>query len=342
MTILYLYSELMGYNLPVLKELSFKYGAKIHVISWDKKKLTPIKIPEIKGVKFYKRSQFDKNSIIQLAQELQPNLVYVPNWFDKGYLPACLMMRKMGIPVVAGLDNQWRGTLKQWAGCLLMRIKLKNYFSHLWVSGPYQYEFARRLGFDKTKILFDFYSADTALFKQPINTVVSNSKKFLFVGRLEPVKGIDILLESWKSINSKDWTLTLIGNGSLKDCFKELDNVVVKDFMQPEDLVKEIRDYNCFILPSIYEPFGVVLHEFAAAGMPIIASDCCGAAPIFVRSGYNGYQFKSGNSKDLAHKIKLIINSNKDTLQLMGERSVERSMIISPQTSAASLISVLK
>jgi glycosyltransferase involved in cell wall biosynthesis len=335
----------MGYNIPVLRELVESYDAKIDVISWDQNKLTPYQTPTIENVTFHKRSKFDKNSILEVALQIKPDLVYVPNWYDKGYLPACKAMRKSGIPVVAGLDNQWRNTLKQWAGCLVMRLKLKNYFSHLWVSGPYQYEFARRLGFKKQNILFDFYSADVSAFaqaKQNKDITTATPHKFLFVGRLEPEKGIDVLLKAWNSISvKKDWDLTLIGSGSLKGQFEKLNGVTVKDFMQPDDLVNEISNYGCFVLPSRYEPYGVVLHEFAAAGMPLVASDCCGAAPIFVRSGYNGYQFNSGNAEDLANKLKIIINASQERLHLLGARSIIRSTVITPQTSAASLISAL-
>jgi glycosyltransferase involved in cell wall biosynthesis len=178
--------------------------------------------------------------------------------------------------------------------------------------------------------------------KQNKDTTIVTPHKFLFVGRLEPVKGIDLLLKAWDSIeDKKDWDLTLIGNGSLKEQFEKLHGVIVKDFMQPDDLVNEISNYGCFLLPSRYEPYGVVLHEFAAAGMPLIASDCCGAAPIFVRTGYNGYQFKSGNALDLASKMKLLVNASDQELEVMGKRSIERSTIITAQTSAASLMSVL-
>lgn len=344
MVILYLYAELMGYNIPVLKELSTTHNATIHVVCWDKKKLTPFEKPEIDGVSFYNRSEFDKHTIIDLANRVKPNLVYVPNWYDKGYLPVCKMLKKKGIPVVAGLDNQWTSSLKQWVGCVYMRLYLKNFFSHLWVAGPYQYEFARRLGFEKNDILHDFYSADVELFsKYNIQSQDRFNKKFLFVGRFEPVKGIDLLIKAWNAIADKDgWDLTLIGNGSLNDLLKDTPGITIRDFMQPEVLAKEISNYGCFILPSVYEPYGVVLHEFAVAGMPIIASDTCGASPIFVRDGLNGFQFKTGNHLDLQLKMEKIIGMSQVELKKMSSQATQRGNHITPQSSAASLISALR
>ncbi len=344
MTILYLYAELMGYNIPVLQELSTSHNAQVYVVHWDKKKLTPYKAPQIDGVTYYNRSEFERNDFIELAQKINPDIVYVPNWYDKGYLPVCKFLRDKNVPVVAGLDNQWSGSLKQWLGCAYMRLYLRNFFSHLWVAGPSQYEFARRLGFSKNKIIFDFYSADVDKFK-PIyqeKVLAHNPKKFLFVGRLEPVKGIDLLLEAWRHISDKkDWDITLIGSGSLKSQFKDELGVTVKDFMQPEKLVEEIRNYDCFILPSIYEPYGVVLHEFATAGMPIIASDTCGASSIFVISGHSGYQFKSGNALDLKDKMERIMQLNEDEFNDMRRNAHFKGMKITAQTSAAQFMSVI-
>lgn len=341
MTILYLYTELMGYNIPVLKELCIRYNAEVHVVHWDKGKLTPYVPPIIEGVVYYKRSELKKEDFIKLANKINPNIVYVPNWYDKGYLNVCRYLKRKKIPVVAGLDNQWTGSLKQWFGCGLMRIYLKKYYSHIWVAGPYQYEFARRLGFNKTKILFNFYSADVEGFinlEKP--TLVPH--KFLFVGRLEPVKGIDILLKAWDSINEKkDWSLTLIGSGSLKSKILQRTNIEVKDFMQPELLLKEISAYGCFVLPSIYEPWGVVIHEFVAAGMPIIVSKTCGAAPVFVIPNHNGFLFETGDVYDLRKKLEKIINMSDNDLLNFRENSINRGKIITPQISAASFMAAL-
>jgi glycosyltransferase involved in cell wall biosynthesis len=344
MTILYLYAELMGYNIPVLRELATTHGAQVHVVHWDNKKLTPYKAPLINGITYYKRSQIDKNALNKLVQLIKPDLVYVPNWYDKEYLPVCAQLRKKGVPVVAGLDNQWTGSLKQWFGCLYMRLYLRRFYSHIWVAGPYQFEFARRLGFKKNNIIFDFYSADVHAFAKAktVKQIAPIPKKFLFVGRLEPVKGLDLLLNAWGKIKEKHgWDLTLIGDGSLKEKYTAVPGVTVKGFMQPEQLIEEISQFGVFILPSLYEPYGVVIHEFAAAGLPIIASDTCGAAPIFVRNGLSGFQFKTGDVSHLHYRLEEIISMNPEKLVKMSHCAAKRGLIITPQSSASSFISVL-
>ena len=338
-----MYAELMGYNIPVLRALVSDFNAEVHVIKWDKNNLTKYKAPQLEGVIFYERSTFkNSDAILALTKKINPDLAYVPNWFDRGYLKSCAYLRKNDVPVVSGLDNQWQGTLKQRLGIILMKVYLKRYFSHIWVAGPYQYEFASRLGFDKSKILYNLYCADVDKFSAGTPPIIKREKglRFLFVGRLEEVKGLRDLIKAWKNFEHKDsCSLTLIGDGSLLPFIKEQKDINHIAFLQPEKLVVETKKYDCFILPSLFEPYGVVVHEFACAGMPLIVSDKVGAAPVFVVPHYNGFIFKAGDHNSLLEKMNLIYNKLPEELLQMKVRSMERSKMVTPQISAASFVS---
>ena len=56
-TILILYTELMPYNVVVIKEL-VRRGCRVHVVLWDENKLTPYLPPQLEGVTYYNRSTF--------------------------------------------------------------------------------------------------------------------------------------------------------------------------------------------------------------------------------------------------------------------------------------------
>jgi len=133
----------------------------------------------------------------------------------------------------------------------------------------------------------------------------------------------------------------LIGNGSLKDQLTTTPGIVVKDFMQPDQLVAEIAESGCFILPSRREPWGVVVHEFAAAGLPLIISDVVGAGTSFLISGMNGYQFKSNDINSLSQRMRQIIASSDQQLLAMSSISYQLTRRISPETSAMNLISIV-
>jgi glycosyltransferase involved in cell wall biosynthesis len=59
----------------------------------------------------------------------------------------------------------------------------------------------------------------------------------------------------------------------------------------------------CFVLPSNFEPFGVVITEAAATGCSIIASDAVGAADHMVIEGVNGFIFPVNDSRGLAQAL---------------------------------------
>ena len=348
MKILYLYSELMGYQIPILKEYVTRYNAEVHVIHWDHKKLTPYKPPLFDNIYYYNRSDFSVKQLKEFVQNTKPDIVYISGWMDKGYLAAVRPMIKTGVPVVSGFDDIWWKTTRQRIASMIFPIFRKLFFTHAWVSGPYQYEYAKRLGFKNTEIIYNCYSADIELFNNAYDESIEKKRvkyphRFFYAGRFESLKGIDILIKAWNEINTlkKDWELCMIGNGSLYDSIASNSDIIVLDFMQPEILAKEIEHSGCYILPSRFEPWALVLHEFSASGLPIICSDICGAAPVFVTPGYNGFIFKSGNVNDLKKKMLKVINSSDGELIRMSEDSHRVGQKITPEMSAASFVSII-
>jgi glycosyltransferase involved in cell wall biosynthesis len=215
-------------------------------------------MPVYRQVYTYSYSQQTLDSLMQLAATLQPDLTVVSGWQEQRYLKVARRLRQQGRVVVSGFDGQWQGGLKQYlaVGLGLMGF-FSRYFSHAWVAGAYQFEYARRLGFHKNNIVFDLYSADLPLFQACYQGHLDAKQsryphRFLFVGRFEPIKGLDTLLAAWQSLGAArgDWELHLIGNGSLKDKLIATPGIVVKDFMQPDQLVNELatltlRAVNC-------------------------------------------------------------------------------------------------
>ena len=345
--ILYLYAEVMGYTISTLQKL-VAYGAEVHVVCWDDGKITPYELPDMANVYFYNRSQVTHQKVLNIAAKVSPDLVVVSGWQDRMYMNLCRGLVRQGLPVVCGFDDQWEGDFKQHLAAVLGKVGVFDiWYTHAWVCGPRQYEYARRLGFKKSRILFDLYSADVGIFN---NSYVRSRKQktvayphnFLFVGRFESVKGIDILIEAWEGLGAlrKDWTLTLVGNGSLKAYYENIPEVKVLDFLQPRELVKLIESSGCFVLPSRFEPWGVVVHEFAAAGLPLILSDAVGASDIFLVNGVNGFIFQSKNAQSLKSVLLNIVESSDDTLLSMSELSTHFADRITPSTSAQNLLSL--
>jgi glycosyltransferase involved in cell wall biosynthesis len=347
MKILYLYSELVGYQIPIFETYVNSYHAHVYVMSWDKNKLKPYVPPDLHGVIYYKRSEYSKYDIMDLTNEINPDIIYISGWMDKAYLYVVKRMKKRRVPIVAGFDDIWTGTLRQRIGSLIFPFLFRKYFTYAWVAGPYQFEFAKKIGFKNRDIIFDMLSANTNIFKSDIKSIYQKkvSKTFLYVGNFRKVKGTDILIEAYNlylnNYNGTKWKLICVGNGELGKELKNDENIEVISFASTEEIVEISKRADVFILPSRHDQWGVVVHEFVSLGMPIILSENVGAKATFFINGFNGFQFRNKSATDLAQKMIEMSNLDAENISNMGINSYVLSKRININTSAANFISIL-
>lgn len=124
-------------------------------------------------------------------------------------------------------------------------------------------------------------------------------KHYLFIGRLERIKGIGLLLDAFAAMPDKK--LVLAGTGSEAEFFAEeaksrgLTNVSFAGFCGRERLHELLAESKAVIVASqYYEPFGMIIIEAFASGVPVLAGDIGGFSGI-VEDGVNGllYQYNS-------------------------------------------------
>lgn len=110
---------------------------------------------------------------------------------------------------------------------------------------------------------------------------------FLFVGTVEPRKGVAHLLEAFTQVPDSDATLTVIGNPVVPAATlaRFTGRVHFISQLPRSEVVEHFRAADCFIFPSLFEGGGIVLYEAAAAGLGIVQSQFCGDG---VRDGKNG------------------------------------------------------
>jgi len=348
MTILYLYSELVGYQVSIFKEYVSAYNAQVHVVSWDKKKIKPYSPPPVDGVSYYKRSEFKKETLLQFVLELKPDIIYVVGWMDDAYLYVTRRMKKQRIPVVIGFDDMWIGSLRQRIGALIFPYYYKKYFTHAWVAGAYQFEFAKKVGFKNNEIIFDLLSADTSVFKYDARLMNDDQpvpKAFLYTGNFRHVKGFDILIKAFDIYRNKlqgEWKLICVGNGEFESLARNMNGVEVYPFLSSDELVKISTQAGVFVLPSRKDQWGVVIHEFCCLGMPILLSESVGARSAFFINGYNGLMFFNDSAEELADKMLEFANMNTEDLRKMSSNSIFLSKKISIASSAANFMSLIR
>jgi glycosyltransferase involved in cell wall biosynthesis len=189
------------------------------------------------------------------------------------------------------------------------------------------------------------YSADTELFEAVyVPAMAAKAEKYphriLYVGRCLALKGVLELYHAFKELCEEQahaWELVMVGNGPLKNELKETANIRFMDFVQPEELPALAMEAGALVLPSRSEAWGMVLHEFGAAGLPLISTDAAGGATAFVRQGYNGFIHRRSDKDSLKSVFKELIALSDAELMEMGRRSHELSKQISPMTWAATL-----
>lgn len=343
--ILFLYTEIAGYFLACVNELA-KQGADVHIVRWPVNKEAPFNFDPGCNVNLYERKKFDATSLVSLMNNIDPDIIVCSGWIDKEYVKACRNYKGKAVKIVT-LDNQWKGTLKQRIATLISRFTLLKIFSHAWVPGILQAEYAHRLGFSKDHTLTGFYSADHTYFHAQYLRNREKKKerfpgRFLYVGRYYAFKGVQDLWEAFAELQQEEpneWELWCLGTGDLAPY--QHPKIKHFGFVQPSEMGRFVSETGVFILPSHFEPWGVVVHEFAASGFPLVCSDEVGARTAFVEENYNGYIYRAGDKEELKKVLRTIMKHSQSDLFEMGERSVEKAKQVTPEKWAATLQSVL-
>ena len=338
---------MVGYFLACIDTLAANKDVEIYVVHWPVNKEAPFDFLFSQGLHIYDKQKYSSNELSDLVKNINPDLIYCSGWIDKDYVRICKSFHRK-IPVILGLDNQWKGTIKQYLASMVSRFTLQKYFSHCWVPGQLQQEYAERLGFEKNKIFTGFYSADfnyfNNLYSQNLPSKKKNfPKRFIYVGRYYSFKGITDLWENFIDLLEtfpNDWELWCFGTGDIKPVIHP--QIKHFGFVQPVDMATYIADTGVFVLPSYFEPWGVVVHEFAAAGFPVICSSEVGAISAFVENNVNGYIFEPGNKEELKLSLKKIMLHSEAELLKMGDISASKASLITPEKWADTLLSVFK
>lgn len=340
--IVFLQSEIHNYHLHLIKYLISEYQYKVIVIYWDKESKTPYVPPQIENTIIVGKSTFDGvTGIVDFLSDFKISLIRVSGWMDKDYVKVSNYFKnKIKTPTIACSDTQWNNTLRQNVGRLIYSKYLRRSFSKIMVAGPYQFEYARKLGFDKKNVLFGNLSADSNLFRN--NKKNTRKKVFLYIGRLSKEKGVTELIQAWESIEDKrGYILKLVGSGPLANSIKSSDSIEVVGYMDSEKLPNLMHESSFLVLPSNWEQWGVVMHEATLSSLPIICSDQVGAIPYFLISDYNGFIFESNSISSLKSKIMKALQLSSDQLQKMSENSFSLSNKITTETTCASLLSAI-
>jgi glycosyltransferase involved in cell wall biosynthesis len=342
MRILVLWTHLSGYMRACLDRLGQMPGVELHVVSMPSDPSATFEDHEVSPTAatcYWLTPSLDLSA---LHDRIQPDVLVVCSWHIGAYRR--LARRSRALRVLA-MDNQWLGTLKQWLGIAASPWFLRPAYDRALVPGDRAAQFASRLGFGQDAIWRGSYCGDVAAFWPAEHDPVSARNGFLFVGRLVLEKGVDVLLDAYAKYRATveaPWSLTVCGTGPLARRAQDAPGVEHHGFLQPSALPKVFHHAGAFVLPSRFEPWGVVIHEACAAGLPIVCSSSCGAVPSMVEDHWNGFIVEPGSVKSLAsalRRVHLLDGANRDD---MGRRSAEVARRYTPERWAQAMVARLE
>jgi glycosyltransferase involved in cell wall biosynthesis len=338
-----LFSRLSGYMAACLKTLKKKYNIELLVFRRPPADEAPFEASYFDWIdEVHDRNQRLPKEIEPAVRRFDPQAVLMSGWADPAYLRAARGLRKSGIPVIAGSDAQWTGSLRQQIARVTAPWYLHQAIDVLWVAGERQQNFARRLGYTGMYCWTGIYACDWEQFAANYSPDTNGSTRaFLFVGRYLERKGLDVLVEgyqAYRSMVSDPWPLICAGAGEYKSLLEGREGIMDRGFTQPSELPELMTHAAAFVLPSRWEPWGVVVQEAAATGLPLLCSDACGAADHLLQDGKNGYLFRSEDAQHLASAMATLTNTSIEERKEMGARSFELSKQYTPERWADTFI----
>jgi len=177
-------------------------------------------------------------------------------------------------------------------------------------------------GFLPEKIIYMDYGFKKELFYN-IKKKESKKLRFGFMGRIIPVKGIDLLIECFNDIDPKKAQLNIYGR--IDESFQYLkhkirhNNVYFYGGYNYLDIGNVLSNIDVLVVPSIwYENSPLVIHEAILSGIPVITSNLGGMAEL-IENEKNGLLFESRDIKDLKDKITRFIEQPELISQLTND-----------------------
>ncbi len=170
-------------------------------------------------------------------------------------------------------------------------------------------------------------SGDTTEIKQKY--AIPNKPILLYVGRLDPEKHIEEILEAVAlTVKKIDFCFIVVGKGTRKTALERLahklgiaDHIIFTGFVPDADLPYFYKLGRCFIIASIAELLSLATLQAMASGMPVIAVNA-GALGELVKNTMNGYLFDEGDISAIAHYTENILVSDR-LYHEMSEKSLE-------------------
>lgn len=280
MTRLYIAANGMpDYTARLVRQLISDYNGQVEVIAT--RPTIPIRGMETSlGKKVYWIDPDDRDLRFGTLNLPIPDFLLLGGYFQPAFRKLAKEVRKTGGAVILASDNNWNGTLWQrFIESAYHRQVLRKKFDGVMTAGASGIRYSTAMGYPREFIVPGIYGADPSLFYEG-ELLEERSRQFLFVGQFIARKNVRRLCDAFIRFHAthEEWQLVMCGSGRERANIPNHPSIEVRDFVQPPELGKLLRESRCLILPSIEEHWGVVVHEAALSGCVLALSHVVGAA----------------------------------------------------------------
>lgn len=267
------------------------------------------------------QEEAESNKIVKTVRETvheqRVDVLAINGWYGKYAWPLIFFKKKLGCRIVMVSDsNRWdkpRSFWKEWAKRLLLR-KVDAGFA----AGTSQREYLAGLGLPADRITLGNDVVDPAPYSSiPLRSSRSESIVIGTAARLIPEKNLLAALEAFMTVCRKHSPISMTWRIAGRGPEEQKIRIAVASLSAPVELVGFVgyRDMANFYAgldiywqPSIYEPWGLVVNEAMASGLPVLVSDRCGCAPDLV-SDQNGWTHGIASVSQIASGLEQAIRA---------------------------------
>lgn len=312
--LLLIYIEPTSYLIPLWREIKARTHGSARIVfleenltqSWD---IDLQKSPDMELLKGSRSTKFLR--LLQLIGRRDVELVHLAGWGRPLLLVAMAAAWIRHIPVVMETDTPlpvglplWKRAVKRLLYPLLFKLP-----SRFMPGGSRQTAYLQHYGVARERITMARMTVDvTAISRYVDETAGAQRAKirqhlgipdettvFLYVGRMEPHKGLQELVEAFGSLSTvgvESAALMLVGEGSMRGMLEKTaavdSRILLTGRLSGTALLDAYAAADVFVLASRFEPWGLVVNEAMAAGLPVIATDRVGCVDDLVVEGKTG------------------------------------------------------
>lgn len=284
------------------------------------------------NLKFHFAKKLNTTTLKQLLNKVPVDILHGHGIWQLPVHQMARAARRKGIPYIItprGMLEPWSLKQSKWKKKLALSLYQDKDLRHaacIHTTAPMEAEHIRKLGYTNPIAVIP-NGIDLTEFPNQEKKLKTDKRTILFLSRIHPKKGIEVLLEAWEKLDlelRRNWKVEIAGNGE-KTYITSLQKKIERKGLEKEILIigpkfgeEKLLAYgraDLFVLPTYSENFGIVVAEALACGIPVITTE--GTPWEELNSREAGWWIQIG-VEPLAQTLENVLRLGHQQLQIKG------------------------